>query len=61
MHLALRVYNFPSDSVPKPSSFIKQHDYPSDPPLAPATIRHPKQGDNFHLAWNRASFVARER
>lgn len=33
VHLVLRLYNFPSDLVPKLSSFfVKQHNYPSSPP-----------------------------
>lgn len=50
VHLVLRLHNFPSDLVPKLSSFCKaaQLSQQSSPSLA--TIRHPEQGSSFHLS-----------
>lgn len=50
VHLVLRLYNFPSDSVPKLSSFCKAAQLPRQSSPTLATIRHPKQGNNFHLS-----------
>lgn len=46
-HLLLRLYNFPSDLVPKLSSFCKAAQLSQQPSPALATIRHPKQGSSF--------------
>lgn len=50
VHLVLRLHNFPSDLVPKLSSFCKaaQLSQQSSPSLA--IIRHPEQGNSFHLS-----------